>query len=233
MYKDKKEKIIAILLVLLGFLLYSLIFKSCDKPQDNSQSYKDNIDSLHRTIDSLQSQIKKEDSVISQLRLRESEYDKNIVKLKKQIKDLRIEQDKNKNKIDSFNNDEIVAYFNNRYPEDTNSNKIELAKPVLVSTAKDLVELDISKQIIDIKDSIISQDSIKLISKDSVINSYDKKEKYYKDQMSSFLGIENNYRKIIDNYEYDKKKQKKKLVSQKLKTWAAVGLFVTYIFVRK
>jgi hypothetical protein len=88
-----------------------------------------------------------------------------------------------KNKIVNFKDHELVTYFNNRYPTDTITNKLRLAQPVLISTAKDLAELDGVKQILPIKDSIIALTESRVAGKDSVIAVYVKKEGTYKNIM--------------------------------------------------
>jgi hypothetical protein len=88
-----------------------------------------------------------------------------------------------KNKIVNFKDHELVTYFNNRYPTDTITNKLPLAQPVLISTAKDLAELDGVKQILPIKDSIIALTESRVAGKDSVIAVYVKKEGTYKNIM--------------------------------------------------
>jgi hypothetical protein len=91
--------------------------------------------------------------------------------------------DSSKAAIDTYNEKELVTYFNNRYPADTVTNKLPLAQPVLVSTAKDLAELDGAKHIITIKDSVIALTEARVTGKDSVIAVYTKKESTYKNIM--------------------------------------------------
>jgi hypothetical protein len=93
--------------------------------------------------------------------------------------------DAEKTKIHSLEDHELVTLFNTRYPADTITNKLPLAQPVLVSAAKDLVELDGAKQIITIKDSVIALTESRVAGKDSVIAVYVKKENTYKNIMTN------------------------------------------------
>ena len=93
--------------------------------------------------------------------------------------------DSSKSAVDTYNEKELVSYFNNRYPKDTITNPLPVAQPVLVSTAKDLVELDGAKQIITIKDSVIAVTEARVSGKDSVISIYIKKEGTYKNIMTN------------------------------------------------
>jgi hypothetical protein len=88
-----------------------------------------------------------------------------------------------KNKIDSYSEQELVGSFNQRYPIDTVTAPLPLATPVLISAAKDLVEFDGIKQMLPIKDSIIALTEARVNGKDSVIAVYVKKEGTYKSIM--------------------------------------------------
>jgi uncharacterized protein (UPF0333 family) len=93
--------------------------------------------------------------------------------------------DSSKSAVDTYNEKELISYFNNRYPKDTVTNPLPIAQPVLVSTAKDLAELDGAKQIITIKDSVIAVIEARVTGKDSVIAVYIKKEGTYKNIMTN------------------------------------------------
>jgi hypothetical protein len=93
--------------------------------------------------------------------------------------------DSSKAAVDTYNEKELITFFNNRYPKDTTTNKLPLAQPVLVSTAKDLAELDGAKKIITIKDSVIALTEARVNGKDSVIAVYIKKEGTYKNIMTN------------------------------------------------
>jgi hypothetical protein len=232
MFKEKKDKLIAVLFVLLGFLLYSLLQKSDKSDTNNLRVYKQNIDSLHKRIDSLSTVIKAEDSTIVYYKNKDKELSNTVSKLKQELNSLKKKKDTMPKKIDSLSSIQLVSFYNQRYPNDTVTEKLQLAKPVLNSAAKDLIELDYSKEIISVQDSIINVDSIRIVGKDSTISSYERKELLYKNQISNYVEIEDNYKKSIDQYKQDQKIAKKNLRNAKLKTYAAIGLFISYIIIR-
>ena len=84
--------------------------------------------------------------------------------------------DSSKGKVDTYSETELITSFNNRYPEDTITNPLPLAQPVLVSAAKDLIELDGAKQTLVIKDSIIALNEERIFIKDSTIMKYEEKD---------------------------------------------------------
>jgi len=88
--------------------------------------------------------------------------------------------DSSKKKVDTYTEQELVSSFNKRYPTDTITNPLPLAQPVLVSAAKDLIELDGVKEEIIIKNDIITLNEQRIVGKDSVISLYTQKETNYK-----------------------------------------------------
>lgn len=87
--------------------------------------------------------------------------------------------------VDTYTEHELITSFNNRYPKDTVTNPLPLAQPVLVEAAKDLAELDGAKEIISIKDSIITTQESRIATKDTIISKY--------------ISKETNFKKIITN----------------------------------
>jgi hypothetical protein len=117
-------------------------------------------------------------------------------------------------KIDEFSEVELISSFNKRYPKDTVTNPLPIAQPVLVSTAKDLVELDGARQIIVLKDSSIATLESRVSNKDSVI--------------AKFISKETNYKGIVDNQQTQIKDWKNqyntlKIQNTKLKLQAKIG----------
>ena len=100
-------------------------------------------------------------------------------KIKIVVKYVKVE----KNKIDTYSETELVSSFNKRYPTDTTTNPLPIAQPVLIATAKDLVEFDGAKQELVIKDSIIILDEQRIANKDSIISVQDRKEINYNNIM--------------------------------------------------
>ena len=109
--------------------------------------------------------------------------------------------------IDTYTEHELVSSFNQRYPKDTITNPLPLAQPVLVSAAKDLVELDGAKTKLIIKDSVIALQESRILFKDSTIVLFQNKEGRYKaiignkDQAiaewnKQYSALELNYKKL-------------------------------------
>jgi hypothetical protein len=84
--------------------------------------------------------------------------------------------DSSKGKVDTYSEEELITSFNTRYPEDTITNPLPIAQPVLVAAAKDLVELDGAKQTLVVKDSIITLNEERIFVKDSIIMKFEEKD---------------------------------------------------------
>jgi hypothetical protein len=145
-----------------------------------SDQFKATQDSLTKAVDSMEVEIQKHDSAVAVL----SQIDDSLqyvidhqkAKVIKIVETIEVE----KNNIDSYSEQELVSSLNKRYPKDTVTNPLPVAQPVLVSAAKDLVELDGTKQIIIVKDSVIASTENRVAVKDSTIALYVKKEDNYK-----------------------------------------------------
>jgi len=138
-------------------------------------------DSLNHVVDSLEVDINKRDSVIDELYTQSMELDYQLGHQKTKVVTITKWVDSSKGKIDSYTEKELISSFNQRYPKDTTTNPLPLAQPVLVSAAKDLVELDGAKQIIVVKDSVITLTENKVTLRDMIIVEYQGKENNYKD----------------------------------------------------
>jgi hypothetical protein len=138
-------------------------------------------DSLNYVVDSLEVDINKRDSVIDELYTQSMELDYQLGHQKTKIVTVTKWIDSSKSKIDTYSEAELISSFNQRYPADITTNLLPVAQPVLISAAKDLVELDGAKQIIEVKDSIIVLTEGKVTLRDSIIVEYQGKENNYKD----------------------------------------------------
>jgi len=150
-----------------------------------TSEFKAKQDSLVHAVDSMQLVIAKEDAEIDSLDLVAVELQYKIdhqkAKVIKIVETIEVE----KNNIDSYSEQELISSLNKRYPKDTVTNPLPVAQPVLVSVAKDLVELDGAKQIIVLKDSSITTLEEKVTVKDSVIAKYVSKENTYKNMVAN------------------------------------------------
>ena len=133
-------------------------------------------DSLVATVDSMKLTLAVDSAKIDSLVVIDNFLSYKVAYMRGHVKIVTKFVDSSKAAVDTYNEKELISYFNNRYPKDTVTNPLPIAQPVLVSTAKDLVELDGAKQIITIKDSVIALTEARVLGKDSIISIYTKKE---------------------------------------------------------
>ena len=148
-----------------------------------TEEFKVKQDSLVATVDSMKLDIIKDNAIIDSLEYVDQALTVKLDIAKKNVKVITKYVDSSKSAIDNYNEQELISSFNTRYPEDTVTNPLPVAQPVLVAAAKDLVELDGAKQIITIKDSVIALTEARVTGKDSVIAVFVKKEGTYKNIM--------------------------------------------------
>ena len=171
-----KKYILPIIVILLfGWLV-------CNKVEyyGLSDQFRTTQDSLTKAVDSMEVEIQKHDSAVAVLSQIDDSLQYVIDHQKAKIKTIVQYVEVESVKIDEFSEVELVSSFYKRYPKDTVTNPLPVAQPVLVSAAKDLVELDGAKQIIIIKDSVIASTENRVAVKDSTIALYVKKEDNYK-----------------------------------------------------
>ena len=148
-----------------------------------TEEFKVKQDSLVATVDSMRLDIEKDNAIIDSLNYVDAVLTVKLDIAKKNVKIITKYVDSSKSAIDNYNEQELISSFNTRYPEDTVTNPLPVAQPVLVAAAKDLVELDGAKQIITIKDSVIALTEARVTGKDSIIAVFVKKEGTYKNIM--------------------------------------------------
>ena len=169
--------------IVLGILVFIVVaYIIFDKISDAglSKEFTQKQDSLVAAVDSMKLDIAKDDAIIDSLEYVDNFLTYKVAYMRDHVKTVTKFVDSSKAAVDTYNEKELISYFNNRYPKDTVTNPLPIAQPVLVSTAKDLVELDGAKQIITIKDSVIALTESRVEGKDSVISIYIKKEGTYK-----------------------------------------------------
>ena len=222
MLSKLKKALPIIIFAIVTVAIGSVLFEKCGSNVEH-KAFLAQVDSLNKVNDSLYSEIAKDDAEIDSLDLVavELQYkvDHQKAKVIKIVETIEIE----KNNIDSYSEQELVSSLNKRYPKDTVTNPLPVAQPVLVSVAKDLVELDGAKQIIILKDSSINTLETKVTVKDSVIKKYANKELNYvsiilnKDK--EIAGWEGQYQKI--ELQYNKLKVKSKF--QRIGSYIVIG----------
>jgi len=150
-----------------------------------SNEFKAKQDSLTQAVDSLKVKIAQDDSTIFVLNELDAHLQEKLDEQKDKIKTVVKYVEVEKNKIDTYSEHELISSFNQRYPTDTTTNPLPVAQPVLISAAKDLVELDGAKQTLIVKDDIIALNEERIANKDSVITVFISKEDKYKNIMTN------------------------------------------------
>ncbi len=217
-----KKVLPIVLFAVIAILIGSVLFEKCNNNVEH-KAFLSQMDSLHKVNDSLYNQIAKEDAAIDSLNhvsdVLEDKLAHQKVKVIKIVETIEIE----KNNVDSYTEQELISSLNRRYPKDTVTNPLPVAQPVLVSVAKDLVELDGAKQIIVLKDSSINTLEAKVTVKDSVIGKYANKELNYKNIIlnkdKEITGWEGQYQKL--ELQYNKLKVKSKF--QRIGSYVIIG----------
>ena len=211
-----------IIIIIAVIAIGSVLFEKCGSNVEH-KAFLVQMDSLHKVNDSLNAEIAKDDAEIDSLDMIavELQYkvDHQKAKVIKIVETIEIE----KNAIDNLQEHQLVSFYNTRYPVDTITNPLPIAQPVLVSAAKDLVELDGTKQIIVLKDSSIATLEAKVTVKDSVISKYISKEDKFRliltNKDKEIAGWEGQYQKI--ELQYNKLKVKSKF--QRIGSYIVIG----------
>jgi len=205
----KKYILIVVAILILGWLVFDKV-----KNVGLTEEFVIKQDSLVQAVDSLQKDNHQKDLHINALEELDYDLELQLDSTKDKVKVITKWVDSSKKKVDTYTEQELVSSFNQRYPTDTVTNPLPLAQPVLVSAAKDLIELDGAKEELVVKDDIITLNEQRIVGKDSVISFYVQKE--------------NNYKNIINNQQIqigDWKKEYNtiKIQNTKLKIHAQIG----------
>lgn len=214
-----------LILTVIGLAVWIVLDRIRDKEKDEL-FYQKQIQ-FTQIIDSLKEEIPKKDSVVLVLFEINDSLQHKIDTLKSNVKIVVKYVDSSKLAIDNFTERELITFYNERYPKDTTTNRLPVAQPVLTNAAKDLAELDGSKKMLMLKDSILATIGKQLEVKDSIINVYVSKEDDYKtiivNQDSLIKNWDNRYNEL------DKKYQKAKIMNKVIKT--ASGIIIAAILI--
>jgi hypothetical protein len=223
-----KKFILPIIVVL---LVLWLIF---DKVQYSglSDEFKATQDSLVQAVDSMKLDIAEKDKAIDSLNVIDDKLENQVSYWKSHQKVITKYIDSSKLIVDNYSEKELITFFNSRYPKDTTTNQLPLAQPVLVNAAKDLHELDGTKKIVELKDSVIAITEQRVAGKDSIIALFVKKENTYKNILT------NQETQIKDwKYQYNQlqlQNQKLKLKNKFVKIGAGIVVGgLVYLMVAK
>jgi len=220
-----------ILPVIVIVLVLWLIF---DKVQYSglSDEFKAKQDSLVAAIDSMKLDIAKKDKAIDSLNIVDDKLVGQIGYWKNHQKVVTQYIYSSKAAVDNYDEKELITFFNQRYPKDTTTNQLPLAQPVLVSAAKDLHELDGTKKIVELKDSVIAVTEQRVNGKDSVIALYVKKESTYKNILTNQETQIKDWKLQYNQLELQNKKLKLKNKFVKVGAGVVVGGLV-YLMIAK
>jgi hypothetical protein len=220
-----------LLIALVAILVLFVSYQGCQSVQ-KEEEFREVLDSLDQQNDSLEASILSKDVLIDSLEVVDSTL---ISKLDDQkVKVIKIIEfvDSSKQAIDTYSEQELISLFNNRYPEDTVSNPLALAQPVLTFAAKDLVEFDGAKQLLVVKDSTISIQQDRINTKDAVINEYISKESdYVKIIANKSLALE-TWSSQYDQLQKENKKLKKKSKIQKVVATVVAGSLAIWLIAK-
>jgi hypothetical protein len=147
----KKAILLIVAVLVAGYIIF-------DKIGDVglTKEFTQKQDSLVAAVDSMRLDIEKDNAIIDSLNYLDAVLTVKLDIAKKNVKVITKFVDSSKSAIDNYTEHQLITSFNTRYPQDTVTNPLPLAQPVLVAAAKDLAELDGAKQIIVIKDSVIA-----------------------------------------------------------------------------
>ena len=205
----KKYILIVVAILILGWLVFDKV-----KNVGLTEEFVVKQDSLVHVVDSLHEDNHQKELQIYALEELDYDLQDQLNYAKSHIKVITKYVDSSKSAIDNYTEYQLVTSFNTRYPADTITNPLPLAQPVLVSAAKDLIELDGAKEELIVKDDIIALNEQRIVGKDSVISLYVQKEFNYKN-------IVNNQQIQIDDWK--KEYNTIKIQNTKLKVQARIG----------
>jgi hypothetical protein len=217
------------ILAAIALIGYSLFFLG---GYNVKSDFRAKLDSLDQVNDSLYAENLKDDSAIAELRDIDLDLQYRLDHQKAKVVVIDHWVDSSKQKIDTYTEHELITSFNNRYPADTVTNPLPLAQPVLVSAAKDLVELDGTKEKLVIKDSVIAIQDSRILFKDSTINLYINKEGRYKTIIGNKDQAIAEWSKQYDNLNLQYKKLQIRSKFQKIGAYIIIG-GLTYTLLAK
>jgi hypothetical protein len=221
-----------ILYSILVLLIAALVYEGCKRVQPPSETFKVALDSLHKLNDSLMVGIKERTDMIDSLYTVDVESYITIQELKGDIAAAKKHTKAAKKVVKTLTDPGLVSQFNQRYPADTVSNKLQVARPVLVAAAEDLIELDGAKDIIKAQDSIIVEDGIRIITKETIISKFLDKEAIYKKVLVNKDTEIKTWTKEHLSLQLQNKNLQVKAKAQKTALYIAAGLFVTAILIK-
>lgn len=189
-------------------------------------NFKSKQDSLNHAVDSLKEDNHQKDLNIGALEHLNYDLQYELDHQKTKVITITKWVDSSKGKVDTYSEAELVTSLNNRYPEDTITNLLPIAQPVLVSAVKDLIELDGAKQILVVKDSIITLNEKRILIKDSIIVEFWQKDNNNKVMLTAREGQIKDWQKQYKQLQAQNKKLKLKNKFTKIGSGIVIGSLV-------
>ena len=222
----KKLVLPLVVIVLLAWIFVS----KCD---NNSLfvEFKATQDSLNVIVDSLKEDNHQKDLQIGALEELDHDLQYQLDHQKTKVITITKWVDSSKGKVDTYSETELITSFNTRYPEDTITNPLPLAQPVLVSAAKDLIELDGAKQTLVVKDSIIALNEERIFVKDSIIIKFEEKDSNNKIVIAVREKQINDWKDQYSQLQAQNKKLKLRMQLTKIGAGLAIG-GLTFLLVK-
>jgi hypothetical protein len=222
-----KKLVLPLVIIVLLFWIFSDKCNSVDET-----IFQAKIDSTNRIIDSLNGSLIKKDSAIDELYRIDADLNYQVLyqkgKTQKIIEYVKVEKDK----ISIYDKSQLVSHFNRLYPQDTITNLLPVAQPVLVSAAKDLVELDGAKQQLVVKDSVIALEEERIATKDATIGIFKSKEFDYRSIISLKDDQIKDYKTHYDMLKFENNKLKFKSKITKIGSFVVIG-GLTFLLISK
>jgi hypothetical protein len=191
-----KVIVIAVAIIVAVGIMYTLFERN---GYDDSK-FKSRLDSLKIAAEQLQQSIQKKDSTIAVMNAVDMQLLDRYSNQQTQIIAERTKTEAAVEEVEKLNNSALVSNLNKRYPNDTTSNLLPVAEPVILNTAVDLVRYDGAKKEIVLKDSTILTLEGRVKIKDQMIDVYKEKETDYKNLVSNkdtqIEGWEKEYEKL-------------------------------------
>lgn len=213
-------------------LLIAIIIYQGNSKSSQAESFRATLDSLHKQNDSLEANINSKDNIIDSLEVLDSALVDKLAHQKPRVITITKLVDSSKSAIDTYSEQELISSFNKRYPEDTISNLLAVAEPVLKSAAKDLVELDGEKQLSALKDSVITIQEERLTLKENIIREYVAREEGYKGIILNKNVEIKTWNDQYDQIQKENKKLKKRSKIQKIVSSVVAGTLAVFLILK-
>lgn len=207
-----------VVVVLLAWMFVS----KCDNNSLSIQ-FKNTQDSLNIVVDSLKEDNHQKDLQIGALEHLDYDLQDQLDKAKAKVIVITKWVDSSKSKVDTYSEKELITSFNNRYPEDTTTNLLPIAQPVLVSAAKDLIELDGAKEELIVKNDIITLNEQRIFVKDSIITTFKEKDNNNKIWIAMREKQIEGWQEQYSQLQAQNKKLKLRMQLTKIGTGLAIG----------